>query len=111
LNHITELKIPWVIATSSYLEMAKARMSAADLLFPEVIITAEDIVNGKPDPEHFIKAYQAINLLPEDCLIFEDSMHGVNAAISAGCHVIIMGDLSFSHPKVIGNVSNFNQLL
>jgi beta-phosphoglucomutase len=57
-----------------------------------VITSAEDVINCKPDPEVFIKALEGINasltsharIYPQDCLVVEDSIHGIKAAHSAG---------------------------
>ncbi|MBI5299746.1 MAG: HAD family phosphatase [Deltaproteobacteria bacterium] len=63
-----------------------------------VIVTAEDVVKGKPDPEGFLKAFGALQnactwnppLKKDECLIFEDSVHGSEAAKRAGipCQII-----------------------
>jgi HAD superfamily hydrolase (TIGR01509 family) len=57
--------------------------------FP-IIVSAEDVERGKPDPESFLKALALINernaesIRPRDCLVIEDSIHGIHAARRAG---------------------------
>lgn len=63
--------------------------------FP-VVVGADDVVNGKPHPEPYLKALEGLNalptqppggagpILPDDCLVVEDSFHGVTAAKQAG---------------------------
>ena len=47
-------------------------------------VCSEDVTRGKPDPEVFLKAAQIINQDPENCVVLEDSTHGIEAAISGG---------------------------
>lgn len=54
----------------------------------EVIVTGEDVQRGKPDPEPFLKAAEFLNVKPEECLVFEDSDIGIEAAEKAGMKVI-----------------------
>lgn len=55
-----------------------------------VVVTADDVVNGKPHPETFLKASQLLNIPPEKCLVFEDVSKGVQAARSAGMNSIVI---------------------
>ncbi len=63
-------------------------ISTLDLLgiteFFQVIFTGDDVENGKPDPEIFIKTAKKLNIHPESCAVIEDSQTGVNAAKNAG---------------------------
>lgn len=54
----------------------------------DVILNESDIENGKPDPEIYLKTASLLNISPECCIVFEDSMAGVEAAKNAGCRVI-----------------------
>lgn len=54
----------------------------------EVVVTADDVRRGKPDPEVYLRAAAGLELPPEDCLVFEDSVVGVHAARNAGMRVI-----------------------
>lgn len=78
-----------------------------------VIVTAENINQGKPSPEGFLLAAKKLNITPEKCLVIEDSPHGVEAGKKAGMTVIA---LLTSHDKnklkkadLI--VQDFNELL
>lgn len=63
-------------------------------LFPffEAIVTAEDVQKGKPDPEVFLLAAQKLGIAPADCLVFEDSDKGIEAAKRAGMAVVAVGE-------------------
>jgi beta-phosphoglucomutase len=54
----------------------------------EVIVTAEDVRRGKPDPEVYVRAAQGLGLSPADCVVFEDAVVGIRAARDAGMRVI-----------------------
>jgi beta-phosphoglucomutase len=54
----------------------------------EVIVTAEDVRWGKPDPEVYVRAAAGLGLPPAHCVVFEDSVVGIHAARGAGMRVI-----------------------
>ena len=54
----------------------------------ELIISAEDVKNKKPDPEGFVKAMNYFNIAPKDTIIFEDSNIGIEAAIKSGANIL-----------------------
>ena len=55
----------------------------------DVIITSDNIKRGKPNPDIFILAAQELGLRPSDCIVFEDGLPGVKAAISAGVRIVV----------------------
>jgi HAD superfamily hydrolase (TIGR01549 family) len=54
----------------------------------DVIVTAEDVSKGKPDPEIYLLASKRLGLNPKDCLVIEDSVNGIKSGLSAGMNVI-----------------------
>lgn len=54
----------------------------------DVIVCAADIKSGKPNPEIFLKAAEMLNVKPLECVVIEDSLHGIEAAIRAGMKCI-----------------------
>jgi beta-phosphoglucomutase len=54
----------------------------------DVIVTAEDVSKGKPDPEIYLLASKRLRLNPSECLVIEDSVNGVKSGLSAGMNVI-----------------------
>jgi mannitol-1-/sugar-/sorbitol-6-phosphatase len=76
------------IATSCTVPLAKARISAAKLETPTVIVTADDVVNGKPHPEPFLQAARLLDVDPQRCLVVEDAPKGLEAAQAAGCFTL-----------------------
>lgn len=78
----------WAVVTSADRTLATRRMAAAGLPLPPVMITAEDVVNGKPAPDGYLAAARALGVAAEDCLIFEDAPAGTRAARASGGQVI-----------------------
>lgn len=83
----------WAVVTSASRNLATLRLRAAGLPIPETLVSAEDVLRGKPDPEGFFKAASILGVPIEKCLIFEVSPAGVAAARAAGAHVVIVGNL------------------
>ena len=52
------------------------------------IITADDVQNGKLDPEPYLKTAEFLKVSPEDCVVIEDSVSGIRSAKAAGCYCI-----------------------
>lgn len=82
---------PHALVTSADDGLARARMGAVGLTLPEVMITAESVSAGKPDPEGFLKAAAELGFAARDCLVFEDSDAGIRAGLAAGMRVIGVG--------------------
>lgn len=78
----------WAIVTSGTRPLATARLHAAGLPVPARMITASEIVRGKPDPEPYLKGATSLGLSPGDCIVFEDAPPGVRSAKAAGAAVV-----------------------
>lgn len=76
------------IATSCHRRLAEARIGAAGLTPPEVLVTVDDVEHGKPEPDPFLLAAERLGVPPEDCLVVEDAAKGIQAARAAGCAVL-----------------------
>jgi mannitol-1-/sugar-/sorbitol-6-phosphatase len=74
------------IATSCTMPLAKARIAAADLVPPSVLVTADQVEHGKPAPDPFLLAAERLGVAPERCLVVEDAPAGLTAAEAAGCY-------------------------
>jgi sugar-phosphatase len=78
----------WAVVTSGTLRLATTRLQAVGLPLPHTFVTAEQIRQGKPHPEGYLKAAGLLRLEPHDCLVIEDAPAGVLAAHAAGSRVI-----------------------
>lgn len=87
----------WAMVTSAPRDLALRRMAAAGIPEPAVMITAEDVKVGKPDPAGYLLAARRLGLEPRDCLIFEDATVGIQAAEAAGAALMII-TTTHQHP-------------
>ena len=78
----------WAIVTSGTRAIATARMRHTGLPIPRVVVSAEDVENGKPDPECYLEAAELLGVAPENCVVVEDAPPGIRAARSAGMMVV-----------------------
>ncbi|TIM35669.1 MAG: HAD family hydrolase, partial [Mesorhizobium sp.] len=78
----------WAVVTSGCRAVAEARLRAAGLSTPLILVSAEDVTVGKPDPEGYLSAAAQIGVSPADCVVFEDAPAGVKAARDAGMQVV-----------------------
>ena len=88
LDKLNRHEIPWAIVTSGTPKLARARHKAANLPMPSLFITAEHIKNSKPHPEAYLLAAKTLGFKPEDCIVVEDALAGIQSGINAGCQVI-----------------------
>ena len=57
----------------------------------DLMMSNEDVVKGKPDPEMYLVAMERLGVQPGECLILEDNDHGIEAAIASGGHLMKIG--------------------
>ena len=82
-----------ILATSSDLHLAEALTEGKDVKkYFSHLITAEDVVHGKPDPEVFLISAKKAGVSPEKTVVFEDSFNGIRAAHAAGTFPIMVPD-------------------
>jgi sugar-phosphatase len=82
----------WAVVTSATRTLATARLDAAGIT-PQVLVTADDVVNGKPAPDGWLRAAELLGVPISNCVVLEDSGAGVAAARAAGVgHVIGVGE-------------------
>ncbi|MFV0126196.1 HAD-IA family hydrolase [Streptomyces sp. HMX112] len=81
----------WAVVTSAAREVALRRLAAASLPRPSLLICSEDVANGKPAPDSYLRAAAALGVGVHECLVFEDSPAGLLAARSAGMAAVAVG--------------------
>lgn len=86
LDLLTELKrqgVKQALVTMAARPLANATLASVAGVF-DAVVTADDVRRGKPDPEAYERAMTALDVAPENCLAFEDSVPGVRSAWSSG---------------------------
>ena len=78
----------WTIVTSCTRPLAQVRIRAAGLPLPRKMITSNDIINGKPHPDPYLKGASVLGFSPANCIVVEDVPAGVRAGKAAGAKVI-----------------------
>ncbi|WP_091231207.1 HAD-IA family hydrolase [Microbacterium sp. 3J1] len=91
------LPYPHAIVTSADVTLMNARMGQAGLTVPTLTVTAESVSASKPDPEGFLLGATLLGVDPADCVVFEDSGAGIQAAHAAGMRVIGVGAHATAH--------------
>ncbi len=81
----------WAIVTSASEQVARHRLSCAGLPLPHVLVGAEAVITGKPDPEPYLLGAKRLGVSPDCCLVFEDAPAGIEGALRAGCTVVQVG--------------------
>ncbi|WP_242614242.1 HAD-IA family hydrolase [Actinomadura roseirufa] len=106
--------LPWALVTSMDRGQLAVRSDVAGVGLPPVVVTADDVVHGKPDPSGYRLAADRLGVDPARCVVFEDAPAGIAAGRAAGATVVavttshdpaelsgahhIVRDLSFVRP-------------
>lgn len=92
----------WALVTSASPAIARARVKAAGIALPEVVVTSADVARGKPDPMGYLLAAQKMGVDPTRCLVFEDAHAGIAAGRAAGAEVLqILGTEAQESPHAV----------
>ena len=91
LAALAERGAPVAIVTSAPRELAIARLNAAGVGIPDVLVAAEDVERGKPDPSCYLLAASRLGVPIERCVVFEDAEAGLVAAVASGGRAVVVG--------------------
>ncbi len=80
----------WGVVTSGTRRLATARLQWANVPLPRVMVPADEVTNGKPHPEPYLKAAKLLGVNPSECVVIEDAPAGIRAAQAAGMKVIAL---------------------
>ena len=80
----------WAVVTSGIKAVATARLVAAGVPLPHVMISAESVSRGKPDPEGYLRGAKELGVPPELCVVVEDAPAGAAAARTAGMRLLAL---------------------
>jgi len=80
----------WGIVTSGTRHLATSRLRLAQLPNPKVLICGDEVINGKPHPEPYLKGAQKLGMNPRECLVIEDAPAGIESGHAGGMKVIAL---------------------
>lgn len=87
----------WAVVTSAPRALALSRLAAAGIAPPGVMVTAEDVQVGKPNPACYRLAADRLGVDIAECLVFEDADVGIRAGLAAGAEVMVVTS-THTHP-------------
>jgi HAD superfamily hydrolase (TIGR01509 family) len=100
LEELREMHLPLAVATSSVSAPARPFLDRHGLTpFFEIIITGEEVPQGKPHPDIYLRAAKKLGVAARTCLVVEDSLSGIAAAKAAKMRVAAIPDVRFVDPR------------
>ena len=96
-NALSKLKFlgyKMAVCSNSVRHSVELMMDKSSLMpYLDLLISNEDVVEGKPSPEMYLKAMSDLDVSPEECLILEDNPNGIRAAKASGGHLMIINEV------------------
>jgi HAD superfamily hydrolase (TIGR01509 family) len=93
ITRLKALGIKVGLVTNSIRKSSEFMLEYAGLLkFMDVVVTNEDVLEGKPNPAGYLLAMQKLEVLPSETIVIEDGEYGILAAEAAGAKVIKVND-------------------
>src|SRR3990172_6556120 len=115
VRHLEAERVPRAVASSASRRSVHVVLEGLHLNQSfDALVTADDVRNGKPDPEVYLTAAQLIDVAPDQCVVFEDSEVGIQSAVSAGMTCIGVTtthtDAELQNAGAIRTIPDFNVL-
>jgi HAD superfamily hydrolase (TIGR01509 family) len=108
LAQLREMKLHLAVATSSVSASARPLLDRTGIrsLF-SVVITGDEVQQGKPHPDIYLRAAKKLGISPEACLVIEDSLAGIAAGKGANMRVAAIPDRRFVDPREYEKKANY----
>jgi 16S rRNA pseudouridine516 synthase len=108
LEQLREMKLPLAVATSSVSASARPFLDRTGIrsLF-SVVVTGDEVQQGKPHPDIYLRTAKKLGIAPEACLVIEDALAGVAAAKAANMRVAAIPDKRFVDPREYENEADY----
>jgi sugar-phosphatase len=90
----------WAVVTSCSTALAHARLKAAQLPIPPLLITGDDVSRGKPDPQPYLMAASGLGIAAQACIVVEDAPAGIRAGKNAGMRVVGIAS-TYGRPELV----------
>ena len=102
LAYLEEKGIRLAVASSTNTQTTREHLAASGIADRfEVIVGGDQIVNGKPHPDIFLRAAELLGEAPENCMVVEDSPSGIRAGAAAGMKVVLVPDQAAITQEII----------
>ncbi len=108
LEQLREMKLQLAVATSSVSASARPFLERTGIrsLF-SVVVTGDEVQQGKPHPEIYLRAAKKLGISPEACLVIEDALAGIASAKAAKMRVAAIPDKRFVDPREYENEADY----
>lgn len=90
LAELHEVGLPCALVTMSWRRFVDPILAALPPDTFDTVVTGDMVARGKPDPEPYLRAAEALGVAPADCVAIEDSGTGTRSAEAAGCTVLVV---------------------
>jgi HAD superfamily hydrolase (TIGR01509 family) len=120
LAQLREMNLALAVATSSVSASARPLLDRTGIRTSfRVVVTGDEVQQGKPHPDIYVRAAKKLGISPEACLVIEDSLAGMAAGKAANMRVAAIPDRRFMDPReyekdgdyVLGSVSEIPDLI
>lgn len=98
LTELRSLGVPMALVTMSWASLTDAVLEALPADMFDVVVTGDQVTNGKPHPEPYLTAATRLAVPIERCLAIEDSMNGMHSAYAAGARTIVVPNVVDPQP-------------
>lgn len=103
--------VPYAVVTSAGRALAEIRLRAAGLPVPGVLVTAEDVLAGKPSPEGYLRAAAELGIDIAHCVAFEDAPAGLQAAVTSGATTVVVGTYESPLTRSLSRTQDYHRLV
>lgn len=100
----------FAVVTSASREIAVQRLAATGIAIPDVLITADDVTEGKPSPEGYRSALRLLNAAATESAVFEDAEAGILAGLASGACTVVVGGYTSPTTEGLLRVSDFRKV-
>lgn len=104
-------KARWGIVTSAGERLVRSWLAHFNLPVPDVLVSAEMVTRGKPEPDGYLLGAQRLGFAPARCIVFEDAPAGITAGQTAGCTVIALATTHRGRlPAGLRSIDNYSNV-
>lgn len=99
------------VASNSIRNSIVTMMDMSDLSkYIDIIVSNQDVKEGKPNPEIYTKAIEGLGMKPEECMVIEDNINGIKAGKAAGAYVMQVETVNdVTYDNIMKNINEFEE--